>query len=253
MSNQSNGGHMTRARYHKFSFLLLVLILTLDACSAESRSMKSLTINCKYGYYIIVHETDSDGWIKGELYDADGAQVNMPTCWMDYSNEDSDFDDIIILWFAEDNQLGYYDLKYSYFQGPAYDDISYRTRNNQNYIAVSVKNKWGFVRRNNGQISVPIMYDDYEDYENGFALVCISDLKGEPYSDRWMLINGDGVPVRFDPLILPVTVPNQKGLLIVESMEQGYTVYYMATTNGSIMYNEPFLLFSEAFQYYLDP
>ena len=210
---------MTRARYHKFSFLLLVLILTLDACSAESRSMKSLTINCKYGYYIIVHETDSDGWIKGELYDADGAQVNMPTCWMDYSNEDSDFDDIIILWFAEDNQLGYYDLKYSYFQGPAYDDISYRTRNNQNYIACKQ-----MFRKNNKHVM-----------------------------NTHQCTNRQANTKAHDRLILPVTVPNQKGLLIVESMEQGYTVYYMATTNGSIMYNEPFLLFSEAFQYYLDP
>lgn len=218
----------------------------------ESWADGNSIIECRYGYYIVIEEMDINGYVLGQIYKSNKQPVSTDKYWIDYIVDIPKSGDVIRLKSCNDNYYGFFDTKFDYLQQPVFDDVSYRTQNDQPLIAVSKDQKWGFCCRKDGEIIIPCIYDDYYDFENGFALVCISDFETTSWKDTWKLIDLAGNPVNFEEGYMPITLPDSNGTLIVQLQSENDVKYYFAYTSGYVVSDKSYDTLSEIYQYHYD-
>ena len=144
-------------------------------------------------------------------------------------------------------RYGYYDAAARYCQQPVYDAVQNRQAYPNGLVSAQKDGKWGFLRKKDGSIAIPFLYDEIiEDFSNGFALVCreLPAPNAAGFLDQYLLINEEGNNVQFCQDVMPVSTPSKDGNVIICGLPQdrsqkdiwgGDAVYGIGKTDGSIL------------------
>ncbi len=134
--------------------------------------------------------SDSDGI----TYEVDNEEDSNIVIIKKYGDEDKE----------KPEAYGFYDRQSGFLQMPVYEEISKFTDPNEPLIAVCVDQHWGFCKRTSGELVVPCVYDEVDDYVNGFAIGSIGELDDMFFADHYELFDREGKVVSFPDGMNPI-------------------------------------------------
>lgn len=106
--------------------------------------------------------------------------------------------------FEKPEAYGFYDIQSGFLQMPMYEEISEYTDQDEPLIAVCQNQHWGFCKRDSGELVIPCVYDDVDDYVNGFAIGSSGEQDDMFFADQYELFDREGKVVSFPDGMNPV-------------------------------------------------
>lgn len=106
--------------------------------------------------------------------------------------------------FEKPEAYGFYDIQSGFLQMPMYEEISEYTDRDEPLIAVCQNQHWGFCKRDSGELVIPCVYDDVDDYVNGFAIGSSGEQDDMFFADQYELFDREGNVVSFPDGMNPV-------------------------------------------------
>ena len=168
-------------------------------------------------------QTDEYGFIDTTGTVTERGLKNKPDWEDDYSDgityevDDKAGNNIVIVKkYCDDKEepeaYGFYDKQSGFLQMPMYEEISEYTDRDEPLIAVCQNQHWGFCKRDSGELVIPCVYDDVDDYVNGFAIGSSGEQDDMFFADQYELFDREGKVVSFPDGMNPI------GLLSIDEV-----------------------------------
>ena len=160
-------------------------------------------------------QTDEYGFIDTTGTVTERGLKNKPDWEDDYSDgityevDDKAGNNIVIVKkYCDDKEepeaYGFYDKQSGFLQMPMYEEISEYTDRDEPLIAVCQNQHWGFCKRDSGELVIPCVYDDVDDYVNGFAIGSSGEQDDMFFADQYELFDREGKKISFPDGMNPV-------------------------------------------------